>query len=209
MAWFPVEIGQSGGDFTKTRIVYNTNESNTLIFTSNYHNYDFLEFVTFNPASGYLNTSRFITSPEILDDMFQYSNNMMTLDDFNSNQYVTYVKTSDLIFTKSASRNINCIAVYGIKYTKTVNKTAIYRRQAIGSSDVAITSVDSLFDYDMFLFSACTALPDETIVCSSPVYKDESYIVKINKYNNYRIVTISEYEMTAYQYFYIQGIKFS
>ena len=209
MAWFPVEIGQTGGDFTKTRIVYNANESNTLIFTSDYHNYDFLEFVTFNFTSYYFNTSRFITSPEILDDIFQYSDNMMTLDDFNSNQYVTYVKTSDLIFTKAASRNLNCIAVYGIKCTKTVNKTAIYRRQAIGSSDVAITSVDSLFDYDMLLFSACTGSTDETIICAYPVYKDESYIVRINKYNNYRIVTISEHDMTAYQYFYVQGIKFS
>ena len=213
MTWFATSIGQSGGggnSFTKTMIMDNSALESTLAFTSDYHNYDLLEFVTLNTyVANNVGVHRFLTSPEIIDAILQYSSNQITLNEFNSNQYSCYSKTSDTVFTQGGNRNLACVAVYGIKYSGTVSKTAFYSRQSLGSSDVTVTSSDSFFDYDIILFSTCTTLADETILCANTVYKDELYTLKLNKYDSYRMVTVSENSITAYQYFYVQGIKFS
>lgn len=204
--------GGGGSGWSKTLLASNSAQGSTLSLSDDFHNYDLIEFVCKSPESGnpsYGLTYRYLTTPDILDSMFTYSNNTICLNIINTNYYVCYTKSSNTSFAQANNRSLICIAVNGFKYSGTVTKDTLYERQGIGGSDVAISSQDSLFDYDLILFSTNTADNTETVICTNPVYKSEDYNPKLNRYNSAQNCTVSQNAITSYRYFCVQGLKFT
>lgn len=209
--------GSSEPEFEETKICDNSSFLSDLVFTDDFANYDFIKFVIYNSDSQVY--TEIITTPEMITNSFTYSNNLINFNETNNTQYVCYEKTQNG-WTRHGYRNCNVKEVYGLKCTnKTVTKTTIYNREAIGSTSVTITSVTSLFDYDYLLFSSCTGGADETQPCNEIfTMKDdifgsrgEARTIFVNGYSN-KIGTlkVSEHEISSWSYyFFVQGVKFT
>lgn len=225
MTWFLTDIGQAGGgggdlpNFSATKLVDNTSKSATLSFSDDYHNYPILYFVCewVNPNDPSIReTHYFATTPDICDEIFLNSSNALCLNILGTNRYALYRKTNTTSWSRYAQRDTDCIEVYGISCDKTVTATTLYQRGDIGSSSVSITSVSSLYDYDIIFFSTCTSTWDETCVCEMPYFKTNHPTFfeggnswAGNKYNSSAGIVVSEYIISSYSYFMVQGIKFS
>lgn len=211
-----IRCGSSGSgslpvNFTKTLIMDNSSADTTLNFTEDYRNYAVLEFVTQNGST----LTRFITTSSIVDAIFQYCP-VFCLNEYNTNQYVTYSQQSYTLWTKHNSRNVNCVAIYGMTADKIINIDTLYSRQAYGSSNVTFTTTKNLFNYDMMIVATCTSSYDETQPCAYLVYPtllEPTLTDRIlwlgNKYNSGSRIFIYEHTVDAYQYFMFQGIKFT
>lgn len=203
---------------TKTLIVDNTSLTNTLTFTDSYANYDFLEMVTYNSSSQKETT--FLVTPSMVTASFTYSSNLMNFNEFDSDQYVCYKKTSDTVWTRNNSRNLNIKTIHGLTLSNaTKTETVLYNREAISGSNVTLTppAGKTFYDYDYILFMTCTGSSDETQPCNSvfmnPV-KDcmfDTFVsrsININKYNTYQSSTVEADSITSYRYFYVIGLNF-
>lgn len=216
-----VNVPSSGAQYpqaTKTLIVDNTSLTNTLTFTESYTNYDFLEMVTYNSSSQ--KETSFLVTPSMVTASFTYSSNLMNFNEFDSDQYVCYKKTSDTVWTRNNSRNLNIKTIHGLTLSNaTKTETELYSREAISGSNVALTppAGKTFYDYDYILFMTCTGSSDETQPCNSvfmnPV-KDcmfdtfVSKTININKYNTYQSSTVEADSITSYRYFYVVGLNF-
>ena len=214
--------GGGGGDlpnFTATKIVDNTSKSSTLTFSEDYHNYPILYFVCewVNPNDPSIReTHYFATTPDICDEIFANSSNALCLNILGTNKYALYRKTNNTSWSRYAQRDTDCIEIYGITCDKTVSATTLYQRGSTGGSNTTITSLTSLYDYDIIFFSTCTASWDETCVCELPYFKTnhpdffeggDSWAG--NKYNSTSGIIITEYAISSYQYYMVQGLKFT
>ena len=213
MAWVESYLkGGSSVSWTKTPLYTGGTLSDTEItLSSDYHNYDLIEFTCQNSASGI--PSSFITTPEILDSMFQYST-YACLNEFYSNQYCCYSKISNTSLAKKAAyRSLYVTDVYGFKCNGTVTKTTLYERQGYSTSSVTITGTDFL-KYDYIFFSTCTGSNDETVICTLPFqcgtgrFSTTYNTFLANFYNHYFSFKITNTSIdTSTKWFMVQGIK--
>lgn len=220
MAWFNCGNVSIPLQFTKTKIVDNASKTSTLSFSEDYHNYDLLLFrcVCSNESN---KLSEYLTTPDIIDEIFTIavsgSLHVIQFNENGNNHYVEYNFVSNTEWTKGDSRYLDCIEVYGITCNKTITATTIYQRGSLGSTDVEITSQDSLFQYDLILGAMSSASYDEVKVCDSYINLmgditsiSEQIQFSWNKYSqslSSRFLT--EHKMTSAVYFMVQGIKFT
>ena len=218
-----VEIrGQAGGgggggsdepEFTSTKICDNTSLALSLTFTDDYTNYDFLKFIIYNSSSQVY--TEIITTPEMVTNAFTYSENRFNLNEFANTQYCCYQKDTNTGWTRTNNRGCDIYEVYGLTCSNlTVNKTTIYNQETHTSSEITITSATSLFDYDYLFVSTCSGDKTETQPCYDAVYPKglfgrTSKPVLLTRYGNSGMVTLSEYQLGAWRYFFVQGITFS
>lgn len=225
MAFFrmnPKAGGGGGGStdpvFESVKICDNSTLASSLTFIDDFTNYEFLKFVIYNSSSQLY--TEIITTPEMVTNAFTYSNNLLNLNEANNDQYCCYNKVSNTSWTRYGRRNCDIYEVYGMTCSnKTVTKTTIYNRQAIGGSSVTITSQTSLFSYDYLLFGSCTGSVDETQPCNE-IFKSKNDIfgrpastrtLLTNGYNTRMgILRVSEYQISAWNYhFFVQGVTFT
>jgi len=205
---------------TKTLIMDNTSLTNTLTFTDSYTNYDFLEMVTYNSSSQ--KETSFLVTPSMVTASFTYSRNLMNFNEFNSDQYVCYKKTSDTVWTRNNYRNLNIKTIHGLTLTNaTKTETVLYNREGISSSTTTFTppTGKTFYDYDYILFVTCTGNSDETQPCTTifinNVSEEDDFLnaygsknISVDRYNNYTLVTIGETTITNSYYFYVVGLNF-
>lgn len=209
---------ESGGgsdepQFTETLICDNTALNSSLSFSDSYTNYEFIKFVIYN--STYQRYTEILTTPEMITNSFSYSNNLFNLNEAGNDQYCCYNSS----WSRTGKRNCDVYKVYGLNCSnKTVSKTTIYNREAIGSSSVTITSQTSLFNYDYLIFGSCTGSYDETEPCNDvfrvtdDIFGREAEVrpIFLNAYNKTGAVRLSEFEISSWSYhFFVQGIKFT
>ena len=211
------ESGGGGGgtepEFTATKICDNTSLALSLTFTDDYTNYDFLKFIIYNSSSQVY--TEIITTPEMVTNAFTYSENRFNLNEFANTQYCCYQKDTNTGWTRTNNRGCDIYEVYGLTCSNlTVNKTTIYNQETHTSSEITITSATSLFDYDYLFVSTCSGDKTETQPCYDAVYPKglfgrDSKSVLLTRYGNSGMVTLSEYQLGAWRYFFVQGITFS
>ena len=213
MAWYECIGGSGGGggdtpiEFTSTQICTNSSAAAGLTLSEDYHNYTFLRF-TANTGAGFLAT------PSLLDEIFARSNNIVNFNRSRTNVYHTYRKTSNTTFAHATYRDIYITGIYGLTPNKTANITDIYKRGAISNSGVSITSTD-LFKYDLIIYASCDGAQDETVIPDSyyPISPFDStfgtkYIIGC-MYNNSANLYMTNTTMQSYNWFMVQGIKFT
>lgn len=214
MAWYECIGGSGGGgggdtpiEFTSTQICSNSSTTARLTLSEDYHNYTFLRF-TANTGAGFLAT------PSLLDEIFARSNNIVCFNRTRTNIYHTYKKTSNTTFIHQNYRDIYITGIYGLEPNKTATITDIYKRGGIGYDTVSFTSTD-LFDYNLLLFSGCGSAQDETIIPDSyfiisPFDKTfgTKYIMPC-VYNGGTNLYMTNTTMGTYNWFMVQGIKFT
>lgn len=213
MAWIRSNKKGSGGgggsavQFTETQICTNSSSSGALNMSEDYHNYQLLKFVDSNGRM-------YLTTPDILDEVFSKSNNNINFNNLHTALYHVYRKSSNTSFSSGGSRTIYITAIYGITCNKTITITDIYKRGGIASSTVTPSSTD-LLSYDIILYSTCTGGGDETIIPENYFVKsdiesiyDHRWILACVYNNSYRLY-MSNTSMGSYQWFMIQGIKFT
>ena len=218
MAWFESHLNSGGGggsvSWTKTSLYTGGTSSDTEItLSSDYHNYDVIEFACQNSNTGKLTS--FVTTPEILDSMFQYST-YACLNEYSSNQYCCYSKVSNTSLSKkSTSRYLYVTDVYGFECDGTVNKTTLYERQGYSTGSASITGTGFL-DYDYIFFSTCTGSNDETVICAFPFqcgtgrFSTTYNTFSTNFYNSRFSFNITDTAIdTNTRWFMVQGLKLS
>ena len=218
MTWYRAGSGEPPVQFTKTKIVDNSSLSDTLAFSEDYHNYDLLLFKS--TCSGDNNIIDILTTPDIIDEIFDKSvsgsTHVMMFNENGTNHYVVYRYVSNTEWVRQSQRSLDCIEVYGITCNKTINKTTIYQKGSIGLSTITITSSTNLFDYDLIFCSCCDSAYDDTLPCENTANLTnisgifDSINVSWNKYNTNNVpVRITEYNISAGNYFMVQGVKFT
>lgn len=205
---------------TKTLLVDNASLADTLNFADSYTNYDFLEIVTYNTSSQ--KETSFLVTPSMVTACFTYSRNLMNFNEFYTNQYVCYAKTSDTVWTRNSARNLRIKTINGLTLTNaTKTETELYSREGISSSATTFTPPEgkTFYDYDYILFVTCTGSSDETQPCTSifinSISEEDDFLnaygsknILIDRYNNYTVVTIGETTITSSYYFYVIGLNF-
>ena len=216
---------QGGGarfpQVTRTLIVDNTALSSSLNFTDLYTNYDFLEVTTYNSSSQ--KETKFLLTPSMATAAFTNSRDLFNFNEFNTNQYVCYRKTSDTVWTRNNSRNLNIKTIYGLTLTNAVKtESVLYDRGGISSSTVTFSppTGKTFFDYEYIMFLTCTGNSDETQPSTSlfmNTFVDAndflggyaSKRIPVDRYDNYTLVTIDETTITASYYCYVVGLNFT
>ena len=216
MAWFECTGGSGGGGqsvtWTRTQLYTGgTSSSTTITLSVDYHNYDIIEFTCQNADTG--RVTSLVTTPEILDSMFQYST-YVCFNECSNNQYCCFSKTTNTSWEKkTASRYLYVSDVYGLKCDGTVTKTTLYERQGYNRSAAVITG-SGFLDYDYIFFSTCNNSNDETIICIFPfqcgnnAFSTEYNTFVTNYYNSWFQFNISDTSIaTDNHWFMVQGIK--
>lgn len=203
-------------EVTTDLICDNSALTDTLTFTEDYEDYDFLKFELVNPSYNNRQTDIW-TTPEVINNIRQYSSNKVNFNEFANNQYKCYTVTSNLSWAHYASRNLVVKFVYGVKITNAiVQKTVIYNREAISGTVINdITSDVPYISYDYIFFATCTGDSTETQPCINLVRLDnyklfnQTYtMLSTNYYNGSDNLQIYEYEMDNFNGgFYILGVK--
>lgn len=213
------ELGEAGGNitFTKTIIAENLVTTPTpVVFTDNYFNYDFVEIElldTYDHSRDFI----FVTTPHILEIIFNVSSNKCCFNYINTNVYVTVSESRDPdtnipTWTVTNQRYLVVKQVRGIKASKKPRKTSIYTRKSIGSGSVQPGSIN-FNDYDLVFFASCTGDDTETCPCFN-VFRPYGNLEKdiyfsFNRYNNIspQIMTDGQ-PIPANWYLAIIGYKF-
>lgn len=222
MAWFAC-LGSGGGSsveptFSKTTILDNSSGATSFTFDEDYHDYDFLAITFKNTSTD--DESVTIVTPSMLDASFSVALRF-TLNFAQTDVYATYsesVSGGDISWTKTNSRTCDVIKVEGISCTnKTVSETEIYSASALSSTALAITSQDSLFEFD-YLFILGNSSDRTEVVASTTFFPIKYYsnltperaYIRADRYHVTPIgITVTENGMSAFQYLYVVGIKFS
>ena len=222
MAWFAC-LGSGGGSseepiFSKTTIADNASGATSFTFDEDYHDYDFLAITFKNTSTDDESTT--IVTPSMLDSAFSVALRF-TVNFVDTNIYATYsesVSGGNISWTKTNSRTCNVIKIEGISCTnRTVSETEIYSASALSGTPLAITSQDSLFEFD-YLFILGNSSDRTEVVPSTTFFPMKYYsnftperaYIRADRYNVAAIgITITENNMGAFQYLYVVGIKFS
>ena len=190
MSWYRCDISSGGGGgpitptFTETLICDNSSVSNTLTFTEDWHDYDFLKFKLSNSSSGII--TYITTTPDIIDEIFTISSSKILFNEYCNTQYATYIESSDpLIWTRRIQRNVDVIEVKGLTATNcTVSTEWIYKRGSISpDATTVITSPHNFESYDEIYVATCDNDSDDTMPCILPV--KGGTLAACNHYNNY------------------------
>ena len=222
MAWFAC-LGSGGGSseepiFSKTTILDNSSGATSFTFDEDYHDYDFLAITFKNTSTD--DESVTIVTPSMLDSAFSVARRF-TLNFVQTNIYATYsesVSDGVISWSRTNSRTCNVIKVEGISCTnKTVSETEIYSASSLSGTALAITSQDSLFEFD-YLFILCNSTDMTEVVASTTFFPMKYYsnftperaYIRADRYNTTPIgITITENDMSSFQYLYVVGIKFT
>ena len=207
----------SGIEFSKTSVIDKT-QLPKLVFNADYTSYDLLLFVVNNTADN--TTLEFLTTPEMIGEIFTYSvggyGAAFSLVKNGTNNYVNYTYSSNTVFNKYNNRNLVVADVYSITCNKTINKTMLYRKQAITNVDVTVSTQDNIFDNDLLIISCCSNQWEQTTISNiitnlfNVKQFSDNYIACCAKYNNGIVSSIiTEHGITAGPFFAIQGIKFT
>lgn len=202
--------------FNRTKICDNSNLSSTLTFTEDYHNYPLVCITIYNNSTG-LNTS-IVTTPDIIDAIFTYSNNTINFNEFGNNQYCNYNKVNNTSWERYHQRNCDVISIYGITCNKSITHHTLYNKEGYtASTEVSINTVESLFDYDFIFFSVCDGDSSETQPCINYAIMpgrdefspDKTLIPYVyNRYDNYYELNIKEHNIEGSKYYFcVQAIK--
>lgn len=214
MAWYKCMGGNGGGGggnglptFTDTTIATGTS-AGTLTFTGDYHGYDFVVLRCTNESTS--DITDLLTTPDMLDAIFNANNNEMVVNEFSNNQYGNYRKDSSSTWTRTASRNLYISKVTGLVCNNyTVVETEVYNRGSYGTSDVTITGTGFL-DYDLLVIaSSVDGIQPNSLSILKPVGTDDFYPLFVTPYNRYNKVTVSDTEISSAPYHYVGGIKFT
>lgn len=203
--------GGGGGlpTFTETTIATGTS-AGTLTFTDDYHDYDFVNVKCVNESSG--EVTDYLCTPDMIDSIFDLpTDNEIAFNEFYTNQYTRYAKTSSTVWTLTGSRNLYISEVTGMACDNfTVTETEIYKKTSYDTQSRTISGTD-LLDYDMFIVACSLAYTQpNSIPISKPIYTDsEGYLTIVNGYNTFTLIRITDTEMSSAPYHYVSGIKFT
>lgn len=176
MSWYRCDISSGGGGgpitptFTETLICDNSSVSNTLTFTGDWHGYDFLKFKLSNSSSGIIT---YITAtPDMVDNIFLYSSNLILFNEYKNNQYAVYKISSDpLVWNRAYQRNMDVVEVKGLNANNcTVNQEFIYCKQGISLIKETIIAPHDFDTYDEIYAASCTGATDETMPSYLPTH---------------------------------------
>ena len=200
--------------FTETKIADNTAHASTFTLSESYNNYDMVKIVWYESASS---SGVLFTTPDILDEIFDVSTRLC-IDKPKTNLYVCYSRNG-LTWTQTNQRTIFVHEIYGVTFTNcTMTLTDLYKRGAVTTSAVAITSQTSLKDFDFFVMSSIhnsdgsETMPSSWFV-SYPYDFETAFDSMVEpcvleEYNrNDETFNMTEFGMTAASYFMVQGVK--
>lgn len=200
--------------FTETKIADNTAHAATFTLTESYNNYDMVKIVWYESSSS---RGVLFTTPDILDEIFDVSTRVC-INKPKTNMYVCYSRNG-LTWTQTNQRTIFVHEIYGVTFTNcTMTLTDLYKRGAVTTSAVAITSQTSLKDFDFFIMSSIhnsdgsETMPSSWFV-SYPYDFETAFDSMVEpcvleEYNrNDETFNMTEFGMTAASYFMVQGVK--
>ena len=200
--------------FTETKIADNTAHASTFTLSESYNNFDMVKIVWYESASS---SGVLFTTPDILDEIFDVSTRLC-IDKPKTNLYVCYSRNG-LTWTQTNQRTIFVHEIYGVTFTNcTMTLTDLYKRGAVTTSAVAITSQTSLKDFDFFVMSSIhnsdgsETMPSSWFV-SYPYDFETAFDSMVEpcvleEYNrNDETFNMTEFGMTAASYFMVQGVK--
>ena len=200
--------------FTETRIADNTAHAATFTLTESYNNYDMVKIVWYESASS---SGVLFTTPDILDEIFDVSTRLC-INKPKTNMYVCYSRNG-LTWTQTNQRTIFVHEIFGVTFTNcTMTVTDLYKRGAVTTSAVAITSQTSLKDFDFFIMSSIhnsdgsETMPSSWFV-SYPYDFETAFDSMVEpcvleEYNRSdETFNMTEFGMTAAAYFMVQGVK--
>lgn len=214
MAWYKCMGGNSGGGggkptFTETVIATGTS-GGTVTFTGDYHDYDFINVKCVNGSSGEI--TDYLCTPDMIDSIFDLpTDNEIAFNEFNTNQYTRYEKTSSTVWTLTGSRNMYISEITGMTCDNfTVTETEIYNKGSYDTQSRTISGTD-LLDYDMFIVACSLAYTQpNSIPINKPIYTDsEGYLAIVNGYMASTLIRITDTGMSSAPYHYVSGIKFT
>ena len=202
--------GGGGGMPTFTETVIATGTSGgTVTFTGDYHDYDFVNVKCVNGSSG--EVTDYLCTPDMIDSIFDLpSSNELAFNEFNTNQYTRYAKTSSTVWTLTGSRNLYISEITGMTCDNfTVTETEIYKKTEYDTQSRTISGTD-LLDYDMFIVACSLAYTQpNSIPINKPIYTDsEGYFSIVNGYLDWTLIRITDTGMSSAPYHYVSGIKF-
>lgn len=210
MAWFRGGSSEGGKSMPNFEAVTIATETSTgvVTFTDDWDNYDFLIARCENTSS--LAITEVLVTPNQLNFCWDNGNSVV----FNqraTNIYSTYQKTTSTTWTRQGYRTFHIIEVLGITCTNyTVTETVIHTRN-YSTANITITST-GLLSYDMLMVSSSN---DGVIPNSIPITKGfvstANRIVNavVTPYNGTTNIQITDTTMSAAQYHYVSGIKFT
>lgn len=219
--WYPTiykHVTSEGITFTKTSVIDKTQLPNKIVFNEDYSNYDLLLFVAQDSTdNSYI---EFLTTPEMLQEIYVYSvsgyGHAVSFVKNGTNYYVNFYFTSNTEFSRYNSRNLTIVDVFAISCNRAFTKTMLFTNQSITPQGTAITTQQSIFDYDFLIISCCSGQWEQITVSNIPInisyQKTFQTVISAScaRYNQgLTPIQITEYGITAAPFFAVQGIKFT
>lgn len=209
--------GGGGGipTFTETVLAEDTNSTGTLNFNgADYHDYELIKCYLKNTSS--LREFEVLMTPQCLDDIFQYFGSGICFNQYNSSIFAYYDENSSGNWVRGASDRLICTKVCGLEGQGfTINVTNLYRKQAVQSTSQVITTQLDLNDFDCIIASANNNTTDCVPCCyvmSGIVHNDSlrNQMPNVaNAWANAQEIVITEHEISSYNWFCVDAVKFT
>lgn len=195
--------------FTETTIATGTS-GGTVTFTGDYHDYPLLIIRCTNSSTGAV--TDLLSSPDMLDAIFDVTSNEIVFNEAGNNQYGSYIKNDATTWNRVGARNLYVSEVIGLTCDNyTITETEIYNKGSYSAAWQEITGTGFL-SYDMLLIALSIdgVQPNVAIVSNNFLGSVVgSYGSIITPYNSSYPLTVTDTKLSSAPYHYVGGLKFT
>lgn len=219
-----VEVYQGDGGIpitlVATEIATDANQTGTLSFAADYHDYPILKVRTYHPTNqDYVDI---YCTPQFIDDAFAYSSNKANFNRMATNLYAYYGAGQNNTWVRGGQRTITVTSVFGITSSShDIEVVNLYRYQAIAANNRSVSFSGNTSDYQYLMISMCDGDATETEPSVPIISVGNSGIKDLVKYGAgmaYNVTrtfvieqnSVSDFATTQkYGFFTIDGVNFT